>query len=248
MKQRLLQAGIDAHLWYTQFGFRIKRCTEDAIFVARRRIETAIAQRHGAISLLALDWRKAFDSVNLASLLDALRRFGFPDDFISIINGLMRDRSFFVEEFGTRSQQRPQSSGISQGCTLSPLLFLVVMSVLMHDAVQLLGPSARAAYDRGDLADLAYADDTLLLGVSSAHLTEFLDAVATSGRQFGLSLHTDKFQLLQVNCDFPVCLLATSSRRSYFNDFDTAWLRKLPLAVTGHISIILVRNCIGNGP
>ena len=105
----------------------------------------------------------------------------------------MVDRNFFVEEFGSRSANRPQSSGISQGCTLSPLLFLIVMSVLMHDAVQSVSPAARAAYDRGDLADLAFADDTLLMGVSSVHLTEFLDAVAISGNRFGLSLHTDKF-------------------------------------------------------
>ena len=76
----------------------------------------------------------------------------------------------------------------------------------MHDAVQSLSPAARAAYDRGDLADLAFADDTLLMGVCSVHLTEFLDAVAISGNRFGLSLHTDKFQLIQVNCNSPVYL------------------------------------------
>ena len=42
--------------------------------------------------------------------------------------------------------------------------------------------------------------------VSSVHLTEFLDAVAISGNRFGLSLHTDKFQLIQVNCNSAVYL------------------------------------------
>ncbi len=111
--------------------------------------------------------RKAFDSVNVDSLLDGLRRFGIPDHFRSVVEGIMSDRSFFVEEFITKSSMRPQNSGISQGCTLSPLLFLIVMSVLVRDAVEQLGPEARAAYDRGDMADLAYADDTLLIGASS---------------------------------------------------------------------------------
>ena len=55
------------------------------------------------------------------------------------------------------------------------------MSAIVHDAVGLLSPDARAAYDRGDLADIVYADDTLLAGASSKFLHEFLRAVAAAG-------------------------------------------------------------------
>jgi hypothetical protein len=65
----------------------------------------------------------------------------------------------------------------------------------------MLGPAARAAYYRGDLADIAFADDTLLIGVSCPHISEYLAAVEISGRRFGMELHHDKFQLLQVNAD-----------------------------------------------
>ena len=49
----------------------------------------------------------------------------------------------------------------------------------MKDAAAILGPEAQAARRRGDLADLAYADDTLLLSVSQKHLQEYLRAVTT---------------------------------------------------------------------
>ena len=39
LKERLLDAGLDARLWASQFGFRRERSTHDAVFVARRRIE-----------------------------------------------------------------------------------------------------------------------------------------------------------------------------------------------------------------
>ena len=81
---------------------------------------------------------------------------------------------------------------------MSPLLFIVVMSAVMHDAVATLGQPARQAYEKGDLADLVYADDTLLIGASSAHVTDFLAAVAQAGSRYGLELHAGKFQLLQV--------------------------------------------------
>jgi len=192
LKQRLLDAGVERQLWRTQYGFRKQRGTVDAIHIARRRIELACAQRRGSVSLLALDWRKAFDCINVQSLLDALRRFGLPEGLVSIVSSIMDGRRFYVRDFGAESKQKLQLSGISQGCTLSPLLFIIVMTVLMHDAVELLSPAARAAYEQGDLADLAYADDTLLLGMSSAHLAEYLQAVATAGASFGMELHNGK--------------------------------------------------------
>ena len=110
----------------------------------------------------------------------------------------MTDRQFFVEDGGVRSTRRRQRSGISQGCTLSPLLFVTVMSVIMHDAVTSLPDAARQAYDKGDLADLVYADDTLLIGASSILLQSFLLAVEKAGKYLGPELHSGKFQLLQV--------------------------------------------------
>jgi hypothetical protein len=86
-----------------------------------------------------------------------------------------------VKDSGTISESRPQLSGMSQGCTLSTLLFIIGMTVLMHDSVALLGPSARSAYSQGDLAALAFADDTMLMGVSSAYPGEYPDAVASAG-------------------------------------------------------------------
>ena len=196
LKQRLLDAGIENVLWPSQFGFRRGCSTEDAIFIARRRIELARAQRNGRVSLLALDWAKAFDSINTASLLDALRRAGLPECVLHMIEGMLHDRHYSVEEFGVTSEAREQLSGISQGCTLSPLLFIVAMSVLLQDAVDVLNSAASAQYTRGDLGDVLYADDTLLLGVNDLHLQEFLRAVYMAGQRYGLELHSGKFQLI----------------------------------------------------
>jgi len=196
LKQRLLDAGIEDVLWPSQFGFRRGCSTEDAIFIARRRIETARAQRNGRASLLALDWKKAFDSINTDSLMDALRRAGLPASVLDMIVGMLKHRKYWVQDCGISSELRDQRSGISQGCTLSPLLFIVAMSVLLQDAVDMLNTAASAQYTKGELADVLYADDTLLLGVSEAHLEEFLQAVYQAGQRYGMELHFGKFQLI----------------------------------------------------
>jgi hypothetical protein len=189
LKQRLLDAGIDKRLWSSQFGFRRGCSTEDAIFIARRRIELARAQKNGRVSLLALDWSKAFDSINTESLQDALRRAGLPDSFLNMMHGMLRSRRYIVEEGGNCSGLHDQRSGISQGCTLSPLLFIVAMSVLLQDAVELLGPEAATLHASGKLTDVVYADDTLLIGVTDAHLEEYLTAVCEAGNKYGMQLH-----------------------------------------------------------
>ena len=102
LKQRLLDAGVDGAIWPSQFGFREGCSTEDAIFIARRRIELARAQRNGSVSLLALDWAKAFDSINVVSLLDALRRAGLPTAFLSMVQGMLCARRFYVRFLGAR--------------------------------------------------------------------------------------------------------------------------------------------------
>ena len=81
----------------------------------------------------------------------------------------------------------------------------------MHDAVAMLSRPAREAYERGELADIVYADDTLLLGSCSKHVEELLRAVAFSGRAYGLELHQGKFQLLQVRCASTVRNLSLDS-------------------------------------
>lgn len=168
IKQRILDGGGDAVLWKSQFGFRAECSNEDAIYIARRRIELARAQRGGKAMLLALDWQRAFDSVNCSSLLDGLGRFGLSAELLAIIGGMLQERTFSVREGADSSSPQPQLSGISQWCTLSPLIFVMVMSVLLHDAHSMLSPSAKSAYEAGDLSDLVYADETMLMSVRYA--------------------------------------------------------------------------------
>ena len=99
-----------------------------------------------------------------------------------------------------RSVPRRQLFGISQGCTLIPLLCVIVMTVLLDDAVKALSHDAREEYNKGELADVVFADDTLLMGVSDVHVSSYLHAVAESGKRYGMELHWGKFQVLPLQC------------------------------------------------
>jgi hypothetical protein len=198
---RLLEAGADDRMHSSQFGFRPGRGTEHALHCARRAIDVATALRDSPLHLMALDWRKAFDSISPESLLTALQRFGVPQHMLEVVRSIYSDRKFVVKECGIKSGLGTQHSGVCQGCPLSPFLFGIVMTVLMHDAYKSLGEETLQESYSGRLYDILYADDTLLLGVNARHVEELADAVERTGLQYGLTLHWGKTQALSINAN-----------------------------------------------
>jgi len=74
----------------------------------------------------------------------------------------------------------------------------MMMSVLCKDAISSLGQDVQESFGNGSLDAFLYADDTLLVGVSQQGVQELLDAVAQTGARYGMELHWNKFQLLQI--------------------------------------------------
>ena len=61
MLARLKEAGAEDRVSKSQFGFVSGKGTVDALFVARRMVDSAWALANGKVLLLMLDWSKAFD-------------------------------------------------------------------------------------------------------------------------------------------------------------------------------------------
>ena len=60
---------------------------------------------------------------------------------------------------------RKQRTGIRQGCPLSPYLFLIFMTVLLHDVENEVGQKTMEnCMDVVDFSNLLYADDIFLVG------------------------------------------------------------------------------------
>ena len=90
--ERLKAAGAENRIRRTQYGFKSKSSTTDALFVTRRVMDAAWAAKDGSLLLLALDWSKAFDCICPGKLMIALRRFGLPPGFIQMVEGIYNDK------------------------------------------------------------------------------------------------------------------------------------------------------------
>ena len=78
MLERLIAGGSEHRVRQSQYGFRKGRGSADAVFLVNRLIERACATKDGMLSVVLLDWSKAFDRVSPSAMILALKRFGIP--------------------------------------------------------------------------------------------------------------------------------------------------------------------------
>ena len=86
--------------------------------------------------ILALDFKQAFDAINIKCILKSLHIFGFGPNFIRWISILNTDRQSCVKNGGYISELFPMSNGVRQGCPISPQLFLLAVEILAQKIVQ----------------------------------------------------------------------------------------------------------------
>lgn len=104
--ERLRKVGAQEQIWPTQFGFKQKCGTNDALFVARRIMEEIWGMRDGKGVFLALDWAKAFDSISPETMSRALERFGCPSKLVEIVMEIYKRRLFVVHDTGYCSEKK----------------------------------------------------------------------------------------------------------------------------------------------
>ena len=117
-----------------------------------------------------------------------------------MIANIYTNREFVVSDHGHKSKTHRQLFGISQGCPLSPFLFVMVMTVLLHDANDLLRDMHHIDLSEMGCSDLVYADDTLLVGVNANYLQKYMECIAQIGSEYGLKLNWSKVEQMNVNC------------------------------------------------
>ena len=127
-----MQTAISHQIAKTQYGCRTAMPTAHVIYVVRR-VQDYAESTSSSLSLALLDWEMAFDKVQHDKLILSLNRFGFDVQYLDVTRDCYRKPEFYVkDDYGT-SETKVQSSGIRQGCPLSPFLFVLVMTCLDTD-------------------------------------------------------------------------------------------------------------------
>ena len=124
------------------------------------------------------------------------RRHGVQQQFIDVIAQIYANPLFRVQAAGARSTTRAASTGIRQGCPLSPYLFLVIHSATMHNVEEALYTANHSlptihSVDT-PLFELACADDTILVGRNYSTVQQALHNVEKVAKLYNLKLNMAK--------------------------------------------------------
>lgn len=147
--------------------------------------------------ILSIDLAKAFDSVSLTSIIDALRERGVDEHTIRYIQGNYREVSTVLECHGVRSRPIGVKRGVKQGDPLSGLLFNVVLDGLLSK----LSNRSGIKINDSNIVALAFADDIVVVAPSPMVMKSHIKIIETYFEHHGLQVNVDKcaaFQYISV--------------------------------------------------
>ena len=179
----------------TQSGATIGRRVTDNIFILQYCIERSFID-HQKLYVVAIDFSKAFDSVDRKMMIDVLKMYKIHGNVINIISKIYQgdktDLIFNKQNCGSIEV----TSGIRQGCNVSALLFVIVTYKIIEEMER-----SRLGYRDNDfyLPLLFYMDDALLLARKREDAVSMVNIFERTAMKFGLKLNRKKCQMIVFN-------------------------------------------------
>ena len=120
------------HEWIARFRVNIAVAAPDRFAKKERQRQGTDRNLCVGGAILSLDLKQAFDRVDRAALVQALRRLGTPDDLVAAVIAIHDTSAYHIED-DFRSSEIRTTRGIRQGCKLAPLLWVAISTTILHD-------------------------------------------------------------------------------------------------------------------
>lgn len=115
-----------------QAGFRRMRGCRDHLFTLATVIGMHVGSKRKSIYIIFVDLKRAFDSVNHQLLWSKLHKIGISGKIIRILNGFYNKAKITVRCGIEHSPMFDITEGVLQGDSLSPLLFILMLSDIVE--------------------------------------------------------------------------------------------------------------------
>ena len=219
-----LQPCLDSLLLDLQSGFRAGRSTVEQVATLRCIIDDCRTHQK-SVSIVFVDFRKAFDSVSRPAIAWLLNAYGVPPLLATAILDPYTGSSAFVQTSHGPSEEFNTTSGVLQGDTLAPLLFLMVMDYVLRRCLVesdsfVLAPRRSSRHPTVLLPALAYADDVALLCRDPSAAQRALLRLCEESERVGLIINSRKTEVLHIGFrNAPALVLPSGEALSQCDDF-----------------------------
>ena len=165
-------------------------------------IDTCIIANMTA-SLVFVDFRKAFDTLHRSTIPVILSQYNVPNCLISDIIQMYSDTSACVSTELGPTEWFKTTSGVLQGDTLSPYLFIVLLDyalkkILPGDVGFVVCKRNGRRHPAIHIGVLAYADDICLLAESIGDVECSLHRHETSSVEIGVTINCNKTKAMHL--------------------------------------------------
>ena len=133
-RRNRIEPKIDNILRKNQNGFRKNRSTTSQILTIRRIIE-GIRAKNLLVTLLFVDFTKAFDSIHRGKMEQIFLAYGIPKETVAAIMILFWNTKVKVRSPDEDTEYFDTVAGVLQGDTLASYLFIICLEYVLRTSI-----------------------------------------------------------------------------------------------------------------
>ena len=149
--------------------------------------------------LMAIDFKKAFDSISKNFMINAFKSFGFGTQFVRWVETIMANTKSSIGYCGWRSEEFKAECGIRQGCPFSPMAFVVgleILAIKIRNNHNIKGLDIKTKNIINTIKILLYADDITLVLKNREDVKIVLDLLSVFKDLSGLEINIQKTEVM----------------------------------------------------
>ena len=189
---------VDPLLRKNQNGFRTNRSTSGHILIVGRILER-VKSKNLPLTILYIDFSKAFYSINCKEMNHILIKYGIPEEISNAIMMLYKNTQYMVRSpYGVTSFFKI-TTGVLQGDTLAQFLLIVCLNYVLKNSLYInsnLGFTLSQRRSRCNpelcITDIDYVDDIAITTDSVNAEMILLHKIEEKASYIGLKINTDK--------------------------------------------------------
>ena len=177
-----------------QAGFRKGFSTVDHLHAVNQLIEKCVDYKIPLVAVF-VDYNKAFDSVEISDVLEALHEQGIEPVYINIFKHIYKQAKSFIR-MHKDSKPFHLGRGVRQGDTSSPKLFTACLEKFFK---KLKWENRGIKIDGEFISHLRFADDIIIFANNSEELQKMLRELNQESLLVGLSMNLKKTKIMTNN-------------------------------------------------